>query len=92
MSPPSERGLPNLVPAKHAGQRWTRIDAQHLENNDGLEGEVLKLGVEVGVDRSYFEGVIGYEGLDMVRFCVGGTGVLGVTCGSLDALTCSRHT
>ena len=64
MSPPSERGLPKLVPAMHAGQRWTRIDAQHSENSSGLEGEVMRLEVEVGVDRSYFKGVNRSEELD----------------------------
>ena len=68
------------MPAKHAGQHWTRIDAQHPENNAGtVEGEAMRLEVEVGVDRPYFEGVIGYEELDLVLFGVQGLGVLGVS-------------
>jgi len=78
MSPPSARGLPKLVPAKHAGQHWTRRGAQHPVNNGGLEGEAMRLEVEVGGGRSYFEGVVRYE-LDLVRFGVRGAGVLGVT-------------
>ena len=68
------------MPAKHAGQRWTRIDAQHLENNAGMEGKATRLEVEieVGVDRPYFEGVIGYGELELVPFGLRGTGVLGV--------------
>jgi len=69
MSLPLRRGLPKLVPAKHAGQRWTRIDAQYPENNGGLEGEAMRLEVEIGMVRSYSEGVIRYE-LNLVWFHV----------------------
>ena len=62
MSPPSERGLPKLVPAKHAGQRRIRIDAQHPGNNDDLRGEASRLEVR--------EGLVGYEELDLILFDV----------------------
>ena len=58
MSPPSERGLLKLVPAKQAGQCWTRIDAQHPGDNDGLEGEVTRSKAEVGVTGNGQLGVI----------------------------------
>ena len=70
MSPPSERGLPKLVPAKHAGQRRIRIDAQHPGNNGDLRGEASRLEVAVDVDGPYFEGLVGYEELDLVLFGV----------------------
>jgi len=46
------------------------MDAQYPENNGGLEGEVMRLEVEIGMVRSYFEGVIGYEELNLVWFRV----------------------
>ena len=75
MSPPSERGLPKLVLAKHVGQCRTRIDAQDPEDNGGLWGEAMRLEVEVGMDRAYFEGVVRNE----EDFGVQGIGVLGLT-------------
>ena len=46
-----------------------------------MEGEATRLEVEieVGVDRPYFEGVIGYGELELVPFGLQGTGVLGVS-------------
>ena len=58
MSLPLERGLPKLVPTKQAGQRWTRIDAQHPGDNDGLEGEVTRSKAEVGVTGNGWLGMI----------------------------------
>ena len=82
------------MPAKHAGQHWTRIDAQHPEDNVGtVEGEATRLKAEVGVDdKPYFEGVVRYEEFDLVLFGVRGIGVVGVSWGTLEALTRSRHT
>jgi len=67
MSPPSERGLPKVVPEKQAGQHWTRIGAQHPEDNDGLEGGVSRSEAEVSMEELYFKGVIGYEKLDLTE-------------------------
>ena len=45
ISPPSVRDLPNMVPPKHTGQRWTRVCAQLLEIKDTSEKRI-EPGVE----------------------------------------------